>query len=72
MKIFALTPRCSFTFYKTKSVVNNAVFWDVTPCDSRKNRGSEGRIAFIIRMERISDLRTTLAVTNNCEVCFSC
>jgi hypothetical protein len=40
--------------------MKNAVFWDVTPCDSWKNR----RIVYIMKVKRISELGT-LAVTSN-------
>jgi hypothetical protein len=40
--------------------MKNAVFWDVTPCGSCKNRQFGGRIASIIRVTRIGDLGTTL------------
>jgi hypothetical protein len=45
--------------------MKNGVFWDVGPCGSFKNLVSEERIASIIRVERIGELRTTLAVTSN-------
>jgi hypothetical protein len=41
--------------------MKNAVFWDVKPCDSCKNR----RIGGIIGAETISELGTTLAVNSN-------
>jgi hypothetical protein len=41
------------------ATIKNVVFWDVTLCDSCKNR-----LASIIRVRRISELRT-LAVTSN-------
>jgi hypothetical protein len=41
--------------------MKNAAFWDMTPCGSCKNR----RIASIIRVARIGELGTTLAVTSN-------
>jgi hypothetical protein len=44
---------------------NNAVFWDVTPVALVRTDVSEERIASIIRMTRIGELRTTLAVTSN-------
>jgi hypothetical protein len=37
--------------------MKNGVFWDVTPCGSCKNRS--------IRVTRIGELGTTLAVTSN-------
>jgi hypothetical protein len=47
----------------TAVTMKNGVFWDVTPCDSCKNRrfGS----ASFIRVTRIGELGTTLAVTIN-------
>jgi hypothetical protein len=45
----------------------NAIFWDVTPCGSYKNLradSSEENIASIIRVTRIGDVGTTLAVTS--------
>jgi hypothetical protein len=45
--------------------MKNAVFWDVTPYGSFKNRGSEERSASIITMTKIGELRTTLTVTFN-------
>jgi hypothetical protein len=47
-------------------LMKNAVFWYVTPFDSVKTDVSEERIAFIMIMKRISELRTTLAVTSVC------
>jgi hypothetical protein len=44
--------------------MNKAVFWNVTPCGSCKNRRFANLIASIIRLTRIGQLRT-LAVTNN-------
>jgi hypothetical protein len=35
--------------------MKNAIFWDVTPCGSRKNDGTEKRITSIIRVERIRE-----------------
>jgi hypothetical protein len=43
--------------------IKNAVIWDVTRCGSCKNRVSEQCIASIIRVTRISEFGTTLAVT---------
>jgi hypothetical protein len=37
----------------------HSVFWDVTLCGSCKNEDSEERIASIITVERINELRTT-------------
>jgi hypothetical protein len=41
-----------------------AVFWDVMPCGSCKNGRSEELSATIIRVTRIGELGTTLAVTS--------
>jgi hypothetical protein len=46
-------------------ISKNAVFWDVTPCGSCKNRRFEERIASTIRVKRITELGTTLAATCN-------
>jgi hypothetical protein len=43
----------------------NGVFWDVTPCGSCKTDVSEELIASFIRVTRIGELGTTLAVTSN-------
>jgi hypothetical protein len=46
--------------------MTNVVIWDVTPCGSCKNRCfhvSEELTAFVVRVTRIGDLGTTLAVT---------
>jgi hypothetical protein len=45
--------------------VKNAVFWDVTPCGSCKNRRIGGPSASIIKVTRIGELGLTLAVTSN-------
>jgi hypothetical protein len=45
--------------------MKNVVYWDLTVCDSCKNRRFRGTIASIIRVTRIGELRTTLAVTSN-------
>jgi hypothetical protein len=45
-----------------ESLVKYAVFWDVTPCDSRKNRRFEESIACIIRVTRIAELVTANVV----------
>jgi hypothetical protein len=44
--------------------MKNAVFWDVTPCGSCKNRRLDERSACIIRVTRIGELGR-LAVTSN-------
>jgi hypothetical protein len=44
--------------------MKNAVFWDVIPCGSSKNRRFEERMGSIIGMERIGEIGTTLSVTN--------
>jgi hypothetical protein len=43
--------------------LKNAVFWDVTPCGSCKNRRFRG--SYRLHMTRIGELRTALAVTSN-------
>jgi hypothetical protein len=45
--------------------VKNAVFWDVTLWGFVRTDVSEERIASIIRVERISEIGTKLAVTIN-------
>jgi hypothetical protein len=53
----------------TAVTMNNAVFWDITPCGSCKNRCFGGIYASIIRVTRIGELGTTyirrLLVTAN-------
>jgi hypothetical protein len=44
--------------------MKNAVFWDETPCDSYKNGVLDERIVSIIRVKRISELGTTLALNS--------
>jgi hypothetical protein len=44
--------------------MKNAVFWDVTPCGSCKNRVLDEHIASSIRVTRIGELGT-LVVTSN-------
>jgi hypothetical protein len=46
--------------------MKNGVFWDVTPCGSYRTDVSEELSAFIIRVTRISETGTTLAVTVRC------
>jgi hypothetical protein len=43
--------------------MKNGVFWDVTPCGSYKNVSEELSASFI-RVTRIGELGTTLAVTS--------
>jgi hypothetical protein len=46
----------------------DAIFWDVISCCSYKNQRFGGNIATIIRVNGISELGTTLAVTSkHCE-----
>jgi hypothetical protein len=47
----------------TAVTMKNAIFWDVAPCVSCKNRRFGGATASIIRVIRIGELGTTLAVT---------
>jgi hypothetical protein len=49
----------------TAVTMKNGVFWDVTPRGSCKNRVSEELSASFIRVTRIGELGTTLAVTSN-------
>jgi hypothetical protein len=46
----------------TAVTMKNDVFWDVTPCGSCKNRVSEELGASFIKVTRIGELVTTLAV----------
>jgi hypothetical protein len=48
---------------RASPVLKNGVFWDVTPCGSCKNNVSMELRASIIRVTRIGELGTTLAVT---------
>jgi hypothetical protein len=41
--------------------MENAVFWDVTPCGSCNSRSFGGTYRLIIRVTRIGELRTTFA-----------
>jgi hypothetical protein len=60
------TIKCSARFKVFTAVTTkNGVFWDVRPCGSCKSRRFGGTYAFFIRVTRISELRTTLAVTSN-------
>jgi hypothetical protein len=45
--------------------LKNALFWDVTSLDLLRTEVSEERSAYIIRVTRIGELGTTLAVTSN-------
>jgi hypothetical protein len=45
--------------------MKNAVFWDVTPCGSCKNRRFGELSVSFIRVTRIGELGTTLTVTRN-------
>jgi hypothetical protein len=45
--------------------MKNGVFWDVTPCGSLGTDVSQELSASIIRVTRIGELGTTLAVTSN-------
>jgi hypothetical protein len=49
----------------TAVTMKNCVFWDITPCDSCKNRRFGGTYASIMKVTRIGELGTTLAVTSN-------
>jgi hypothetical protein len=50
----------------TAATMKSVIFWDVTPCGSYKNRRFGEHIASTIRVKRIGELGTTLAVTSNC------
>jgi hypothetical protein len=45
--------------------MKNGVFWVVTPCGSCKNRRFGGTWRPFIRVTKIGELGTTLAVTSN-------
>jgi hypothetical protein len=45
--------------------IKNVVFWDVTSCGSCKNRSFVGTCTSFIRVTRIGELGTALAVTSN-------
>jgi hypothetical protein len=49
----------------TAVTMKNAIVCAMTPCGSCKSDVSDERIASIIRVERISALGTTYAVTSN-------
>jgi hypothetical protein len=49
----------------TAVTMKNGVYWDVTLCGSCKNRRFGELSASFIRVTRIGELRTTLAVTSN-------
>jgi hypothetical protein len=59
--------RCPMITFEVFTAVpmKDGVSWDVTPYGSCKNRRSEERSASIIRVTRISELGTTLALTSN-------
>jgi hypothetical protein len=58
----------------TPVTMKNGVFWDVTPYGSCKNRRFGGLSASFIRVTRIGELGTTLAVTSKYffAACVSC
>jgi hypothetical protein len=43
--------------------------WDATPFGSLRTKVSQERISFIVRMDRICEIRITLAVNNNLSNC---
>jgi hypothetical protein len=45
--------------------MKNDVFWNVAPCGSLRADVSEERIVSIIRVTRIDELGTTLAIISN-------
>jgi hypothetical protein len=49
----------------TTAIIQNGVFWDVTPCGVCKNRVSEELSAYFIRVTGIGELETTQALTSN-------
>jgi hypothetical protein len=48
--------------------MKNAVFWDVTSCDSYQNRRFGGNIASIITATTIGELATDLATEARCRL----
>jgi hypothetical protein len=50
---------------KRINVMKNGVFWDVTPCGSCKTDVSEELSASFIKVTRIGELGTTLALTTD-------
>jgi hypothetical protein len=46
--------------------MQNAIFWDDTPRGSVRTDILEERVAIIIRVDRINELGTTLAVRFSC------
>jgi hypothetical protein len=58
--------RCYVRFQVSTAVtMKNAVYWGVTPCGYCKNRRFGGTCHIIIRVTRIDELRTTLAIISN-------
>jgi hypothetical protein len=51
--------------YQLHKKLKNAVFWDGTPCGSCKNDDLEELTISVIRVLRIGELETTLALTSN-------
>jgi hypothetical protein len=49
----------------TELTIKCAVFWDVTPCDSCKNRRFGGKNSLYQQIEKISGLETTLRISSN-------
>jgi hypothetical protein len=66
IRVISITPNHFIRLKVFAAVImNNAIFRDVTPCGTCKNRFSEECGASTIRVIRIRELGTALAVTNN-------
>jgi hypothetical protein len=52
--------------------MKNGAFWNVTSCGSVRTDDSEELRASFIRVTRIGELGTTLAVTSNDARCIGC
>jgi hypothetical protein len=64
MRYSNISPHERFEVF-TAVTIKNGVFWDVTPCALVRTDVSEELSASIIRVTRIDELGTTLAVTSN-------
>jgi hypothetical protein len=42
--------------------MKNTVFWDITPCETCKNRSFEEIIAYIIRVAKLGELGTGITL----------
>jgi hypothetical protein len=62
--VYSILHKCIIISSRPGSGVKNDVFWDVTPCVVRTDV-SEELSASYLRVTRIGELGTTLAVTSN-------